>query len=99
MSLLEKGEWPNYLNVRKELGGQASGPTLGRMIDAWYAEHGPSMTMAEPQSSIVDRAFREVIAAFDISAIRTEQAPGTTVGAAFKRIGTTLAQLHLVMEA
>lgn len=98
-ALLERGECPHCLNVRRELGGRGSGPAVSRMIGAWYEKYGPSITNPEPPSSMVQEAFRDVIAAFDISALRTDENPGATMSDAIMRIGTTLAQLYLVMDA
>lgn len=98
-SLLERGECPHCLNVRRELGGRGSGPAVSRMIGAWYEKYGPNITNPKSPHSMVQEAFRDVIAAIDISALGMDENPPQTMSDALMHIGTTLAQLYLVMEA
>ncbi len=53
-SLLEKGQVTTQRNLRQELGGRGSGPTLKQHIEAFYAQFGPLMetsASADPQSA------------------------------------------------
>lgn len=60
-SLVEKGQVTTQRNLRQELGGRGSGPTLKQHIEAFYAEFGPLMVTppsADPQGGDEHRSLR-----------------------------------------
>jgi len=60
-SLLERGRVTNQRNLRQELGGRGSGPTLKKYIDAFYAQFGHLMVTpsnAEPDVADEHRSLR-----------------------------------------
>lgn len=97
-SLLANGKQPHHLNVRAALGGRGSGPALSAFIAAWYLE--AAAVLAGRPSSVVETAVADLSAA--LADLVEGDAQGNAIAnlpSAFERIGLTLDQLIVVLQA